>query len=136
MIVGYNFSFPSFPLSFLLARLCNFWPPTYHALSGPRHMAHRKMAWFTHPAFSECPLVPAPAMTRGDSVLSEVSLLESRGTGVRPVMDAPHTISSLETLDCKMITGLMKKKKKKTGASKYKTLRRQKMEGEDTLNLI
>lgn len=50
----------------------------------------------------------------------------------KAVMDAPHTISSLETLDWKMITGLMKKKK----ASKCKTLRRQKMEGEDTLNLI
>lgn len=34
------------------------------------------------------------------------------GRGLREaVMDAPHTISSLETLDWKMITGLMKKKK-------------------------
>ena len=37
------------------------------------------------------------------------------------VMDAPHTISSLETLDWKMITGLMKKKKSQQMQNSKKT---------------
>lgn len=44
-------------------------------------MAHRKMTWFMHWAFSECPLVPDPSRGKGDSVIPEITLPVPRAQG-------------------------------------------------------